>query len=41
MANKSYSFHEYKFLQTKNLTKPMELALFYKTQLSHHNTVKQ
>jgi hypothetical protein len=41
MANKSYSFQEYKFLQTKDLKKPMELNFFFKTQQSHHNTVKQ
>ena len=41
MANKSMSFHEYKFLQTKDLRTPMELADLTKTQKSHCKTVLQ
>ena len=41
MASKSYSFHSYKFLQTKDLRTPMELSDLHKIQKSHHNTVKQ
>lgn len=41
MSSKCYSFQDFRFLLTHNLEMPLELSSFYKTQSSHHSSMRQ